>query len=101
MPAEEARENNDSRPGIRDTGDAESRLENANSRAGDSKAQTRRYVESSWSDLFEARRGCYVLSTVCRAPSASQLSRKLCATAATSASSESTTELRDRISGEG
>jgi len=99
VPVEEARENGDSRAGIRNPRDPKPRPEVTDPRAGDSEAQAGRYAEPPRSDLLEAGRGRVVVSAVRRAPSSAQLSGQFCAT--TPASPESATELHHRVPGEG
>lgn len=101
MPIEEAGEDGDPRAGVRDPRNAKSRSEVPNPRTGDSKAQAGRHVKSSQSNMLKTGHGHDSLSAVRRTPSAAQLSGELRATAATSASSESAGELRDRVPGEG
>lgn len=100
MSAEEARENGDSRAGIRNPRDPKSRPEVPDPRVGDSETQAGRHAESPQSHLLETGRGRDVVSAVRRALSSAQLSEQFCATA-TSASPKSATELRHRLSGKG
>lgn len=100
MSAEEARENGDSRAGIRNPRDPKSRPEVPDPRAGDSEAQAGRHAEPPRSYLLETGRGRIVVSAVRRAPSPAQLSGQFCATP-TSAGPKSAAELRHRVSGEG
>lgn len=99
MSAEEARENGDSRAGIRNPRDSKSRPEVPDPRVGDSEAQAGRHAESPQSHLLETGLGHDVVSAVRRAPSSAQLSGQFCAT--TSAGPKSAAELRQRVSGKG